>query len=469
MVIYMAYSEQFIEYLNTMGQLTGKNELFESISDAYALLEMKETVDWSEGMKPGQRIGKSERNIDATREKNANPVEVRFHRTKTDYVPAIQAGGLKRRNENYGQNTGDHNSYDNVIWTADNPDRVPVLRNFGKEKRVPPRYRDEISTFRVTMPKKDYEDTKRYCMPGGRSRIQSGFPVTGKKKSLSNEGPYKVDIFMQDIPPEFLELLPRNITVNGALEVNKFREWRKTHRSDWEALKKQLPSYVTNSFKGTKTTRRGFEQEGDLSNDAALIDLIADYIPDSTRGDTFDWKKFKDNIANGQTPFDAARNSLVATHTNRPWLDKVEQHQFTMNSGHISNARDNRTVLNMRNSDAKAKNYDSIKAAIANDENSSIAQYDTLFKSCLNYGNFNEKLRDFYEKEHEALLAADPMLNVDAATARNISKQVWDTYAADTSEIIEQAAQTVFSHYPNLSDFAKNFLRKHWSNLTSLI
>lgn len=213
----------FLHYVNQLGlqesQLSAIRSICESIygraNAAYteldAIYEMQ-AVSPDNMVRQGTRLGKIDRNIATTQYKNQHPVKVRFHRTKSEYADSIAKNGLLRQSGNYGDNTADSGAYEPVIWTADNPDEIPVLRRYLSDGRNSP----EIETFRIDIPKDKYYTMKRKAFPNGRT---GGIvDVDNWKDSLSKEGKhYSIDVFAEDIPPEYLTKMKKNIidTSNG--------------------------------------------------------------------------------------------------------------------------------------------------------------------------------------------------------------------------------------------------------------
>ena len=160
---------------------------FESVQPLY---EMKSIMQSGDMPSKDTRMGKSDKNVELARYKAKHPVTVRFHRTAAGNVDSILNTGLKTQNDNYGRNTGDADAYDPVVWTALNPDNIPVLRGFGKKKPIlthkadpydeydedeydypynpPSRYRADIDTLKLTFDKDKYNKMDRRWLPDGR-------------------------------------------------------------------------------------------------------------------------------------------------------------------------------------------------------------------------------------------------------------------------------------------------------------
>ena len=125
----------------------------------------------------------------------------RFHRTRTDYTPAIDKEGLKAKSPNMGENTYVDNAKDlENVWLADNRYNIPVLRRYGASP--------DVTTYKVRIPHDKYwYEMKRNTMPKGRGggKFKS---VKPGQPSMFSEGDYKVDLIGEDIPPQYLQKLP---------------------------------------------------------------------------------------------------------------------------------------------------------------------------------------------------------------------------------------------------------------------
>lgn len=216
------------------------NIQIEAISDLYnvcfhdALYEMKQ-VSPSDTLYQGYRIGKNKRNTDSTKYKNAHPVKVRFHRTLSDYADSIEANGLLRQNKNYGENTEDIDNYEPVVWTANNPDHIPVLRRYGNDEA---RYADDIETFRIDIPKDKYYAMRRKKFLNGRSSDM--LDASHTEESLSKESDtYKIDVFAEDIPHEYLTRMSK---------VKKRLNYRD---KVFKALVRSIAGVINDSVKGS--------------------------------------------------------------------------------------------------------------------------------------------------------------------------------------------------------------------------
>lgn len=125
----------------------------------------------------------------------------RFHRTRTDYTPAIDKEGLKAKSPNMGENTYVNNAKDlENVWLADNRYNIPVLRRYGASP--------DVTTYKVRIPHDKYwYEMKRNTMPKGRGGGKFK-PVKPGQPSMFSEGNYKVDLIGEDIPPQYLQKLP---------------------------------------------------------------------------------------------------------------------------------------------------------------------------------------------------------------------------------------------------------------------
>lgn len=126
----------------------------------------------------------------------------RYHRTKTSNAPSIEQHGLLTHNPNIGDNTWLPGKADyHKIWLADNPSEIPVLRQLMSEAP------QDVTTYKVRMPKGWYMESPRFYMPKGRADAAMKRAPADKIR-LTNEGKYKIDLLGRDIPPEYLQKLP---------------------------------------------------------------------------------------------------------------------------------------------------------------------------------------------------------------------------------------------------------------------
>lgn len=125
----------------------------------------------------------------------------RFHRTRTDYTPAIDKEGLKAKSPNMGKHTSVNNAKDlENVWLADNRYNIPVLRRYGASP--------DVTTYKVRIPYEKYwYEMKRNTMPKGRGGGEFK-PVKPGQPSMFSEGDYRVDLIGEDVPPRYLQKLP---------------------------------------------------------------------------------------------------------------------------------------------------------------------------------------------------------------------------------------------------------------------
>lgn len=128
--------------------------------------------------------------------------ETRYHRTHSKNAPSIDKQGLLTFNPNIGKNTYLSNAADyHNIWLADNATNIPVLRGLLEDSP------QDVTTYKVRMPKQWYLESPRFYMPGGRGAGKLK-PQPKDKPQLTNEGSYKIDLVGNDIPPRYLQKLP---------------------------------------------------------------------------------------------------------------------------------------------------------------------------------------------------------------------------------------------------------------------
>lgn len=177
------------------------------VAKAMLPIAAKPTLD---ALKAGQRMGKTGRNL----KKAQNPYIERWHRTRSKNDASIQKKGLLigKDNPNYAKNTGDADEFQiPVNWLANNPTEIPVLQYYFKN--LP----DEVSTYRVRIPKDVYYSTPRMKFGSGmRSTASDASIVANGEPSLSGEigrrtgKQSKIDLYGSSIPPENLEKIPNN-------------------------------------------------------------------------------------------------------------------------------------------------------------------------------------------------------------------------------------------------------------------
>lgn len=126
----------------------------------------------------------------------------RYHRTKTSNAPSIEQHGLLTHNPNIGDNTWLPGKADyHKIWLADNPSEIPVLRQLTATAP------QDVTTYKVRMPKSWYMESPRFYMPKGRGDAAMKRTPADKIR-LTDEGKYKIDLLGRDIPPKYLQKLP---------------------------------------------------------------------------------------------------------------------------------------------------------------------------------------------------------------------------------------------------------------------
>ena len=126
----------------------------------------------------------------------------RYHRTKANNAPSIEQHGLLTHNPNIGDNTWLPSKADyHKIWLADNPTEIPVLRDMMR--KTP----QDVTTYKVRMPKEWYMESPRFYMPKGRGN-PSMKSAPADEVRLTDEGRYKIDLLGRDVPPKYLQKLP---------------------------------------------------------------------------------------------------------------------------------------------------------------------------------------------------------------------------------------------------------------------
>lgn len=167
--------------------------------------------------KGAARMGKSGRNVTKAMEKKFSDSPYTFyHRTHAGDVENIKKEGLKLNNDNYGRNTGDSNDLPPVNWLSPSPSAIPVLR-YPLEHDP-----ESVAQFKVTIPRDVYHNTPKFVMPEGRGSGRA-VPVPKGELGITNEGPYKILMYGDNIPPENLEQMSmkdmiKNVKDEAALE-----------------------------------------------------------------------------------------------------------------------------------------------------------------------------------------------------------------------------------------------------------
>ena len=178
-------------------------------------------------LKGTARMGKSARNVD----KAKNPYIERWHRTRSKNDFSIGKKGLLAggANPNYGKNTGDHDGLPiPAVWLGTSPSEIPVLQYYATH--LP----DQVSTYRVRIPKEEYYSTPRMKWDKGYRGSTGDVRIVGKgENSLTGEVGRRtgneslIDLYGANIPPEHLEKIP-NDEIEKLSEHAKEMEWYKS-------------------------------------------------------------------------------------------------------------------------------------------------------------------------------------------------------------------------------------------------
>lgn len=168
-------------------------------------IAVKPTLD---AMKAGKRMGKTSRNL----EKAQNPYIERWHRTRSLNDANIRDKGLLvgEDNPNYSKNTGDaYRLKIPAAWLGTNPSEIPVLQHYFMHAP------EEVSTYRVRIPKEEYYATPRLKWDSGYRDDAASARIVGKgESSLTGEVGRRtgresmIDLFGKSIPAEYLEKVP---------------------------------------------------------------------------------------------------------------------------------------------------------------------------------------------------------------------------------------------------------------------
>lgn len=194
------------------------------------------------------RMGKSARNA----EKALSPYVERWHRTRSKNDFSIGKKGLLAggNNPNYGKNTGDHDGLPiPAVWLGTSPTEIPVLQYYARN--LP----NEVSTYRVRIPKEKYYSTPRMKWDGGYRGNASDARIVGKgESSLTGEVGRRtgneslIDLYGSDISPMFLEKIP-NDEIEKLSEHAKEMEWyRGEHGTGNETMSELGNSIVRNEM-----------------------------------------------------------------------------------------------------------------------------------------------------------------------------------------------------------------------------
>lgn len=221
----------------------------------------------------------------------------RFHRTRTDYTPAIDKAGLKAKSPNMGENTYVSNAKDlENVWLADNRYNIPVLRRYGASP--------EVTTYKVRIPHDKYwYEMKRNTMPKGRGG-GTFKPVKPGQPSMFSEGDYKVDLIGEDIPPQYLQKLPI---------------WKK----DPAIVADDIWTKLTDAY-----------ENGILNTDLAF-EAATKYLPRRLRGEA---RAFSDKMASYQMdesnpphqPSEELVRALMPTAVNDAIVDFAKKHRANL-------------------------------------------------------------------------------------------------------------------------------------------
>ena len=194
------------------------------------------------------RMGKNARNT----QKALSPYVERWHRTRSKNDFSIGKKGLLAggNNPNYGKNTGDHDGLPiPAVWLGTSPTEIPVLQYYARN--LP----NEVSTYRVRIPKEKYYSTPRMKWDGGYRGNASDARIVGKgESSLTGEVGRRtgneslIDLYGSDISPMFLEKIP-NDEIERLSEHAKEMEWYKNeHGTGNETMSELGNSIVRNEM-----------------------------------------------------------------------------------------------------------------------------------------------------------------------------------------------------------------------------
>lgn len=218
----------------------------------------------------------------------------RFHRTRTDYTPAIDKEGLKAKSPNMGENTYVNNVKDlENVWLADNRYHIPVLRRYGASP--------DVTTYKVRIPYDKYwYEMKRNTMPKGRGGGKFK-PVKPGQPSMFSEGDYKVDLIGEDISPQYLQKLP-------------------IYNKDPAVVAEDIWAKLTDAY-----------ETGVLNTDLAFEEATQ-YLPRRLRGEA---RAFRDKMASYQMgesnpphqPSEELVRALIPSDKNLAIVDFVNKHR----------------------------------------------------------------------------------------------------------------------------------------------
>lgn len=210
------------------------------VAKAMLPIAAKPTLD---ALKAGHRMGKTGRNL----KKAQNPYIERWHRTRSKNDASIQKKGLLigKDNPNYAKNTGDADEFQiPVNWLANNPTEIPVLQYYFQN--LP----DQVSTYRVRIPKDVYYSTPRMKFESGMRGHASDARIVAKgEPSLSGEigrrtgNRSKIDLYGASIPPENLEKVPNDDILARQVHDEQMQNFASEHLIDGES-KSDIGNYI---------------------------------------------------------------------------------------------------------------------------------------------------------------------------------------------------------------------------------
>lgn len=424
---------------------------FESVQPLY---EMKSIMQSGDMPSKNTRMGKSDKNVELARYKAKHPVTVRFHRTAADNVDSIMNTGLNIKNDNYGRNTGDADAYDPVVWTSLNPDNIPVLRKFGRKEPIllhkairphwdenghwvepdeddkdvyeypynpPARYRSKIDTLKLTFDKDKYNKMDRRWLPDGRKSAKNMKKVGEGESSVSHEGPYKIDVFGEDIGKENISLMKKE-DENVIREIEKFIAWvidadghRHRYSTTFNQVKKFLPSYLLNSisslmeqWKFFQVTEVPYVLKVNSGNFHVPFDKLKWVMQETSkciaqhpyRISSSRFKERTSGVDYPVSPDEVVKLGYVPPKSNRPWMGEELEGSSYVNAakGHISRSvLDNRDISRDKRAftdkmyDAPIMNVLHSDDAIKERPSSGIREGNSLFWSV---GHFIKHLYD---------------------------------------------------------------------------
>ena len=468
------------------------------------------------------RMGKSDKNVELARYKANHPVKVRFHRTHSDNVDSILNNGITIQNKNYGRNTGDTNEYDNVVWTALNPYRIPVLRDFNKKAprlirkgrdfggsdnfndeyeipyNPPAQHRDKIDTLKITLDKDKYNKMDRRKLPHGRGSAWNMFKVNENEPSVSREGQYQIDVFGEDIGKENLSLMQKE-DEHVLEEISKFIPWavwknNTSYSTTYSEAQHFLPKYLVRTI---DSLIRSIHNESMSFNELPIdkfkwvMDETANCIANQScriSGAKYDEVK---NDGGLHTPKELIAEAYIPPKSNRPWLKK-DNPKFKGQEGHISRAiKDTRDV---------SKKYKDDMLRHLLDVNATTNRYQVPdFLAVINNINafleldaeqlfdlIPEKVDDKYvELSNRVGLNYKAMMQNTEDNGKRYERAVKDCYIdAKNSDLPEkwdkaynEMTQGLFAGWTNITDAKRNTIKKlldkkytfKWAFCTALV